>query len=669
MSRIRRGATILVALLAGADADAAGPSIRDLVEVTDLSSLSASPDGRHLVFRTERADVERNSYILEWHAVDLAAGEVRRIGSGGDPIYADPGAVQAEAPIWAPDGKSIFLRALIDGAVGVWKADVSGASMTALIVRDEDVETLSLSPDGKALIYEVGPSREEIRRAEQHEYDSGILVDSSVDLSQNLFRGASVNGRMSSQRLVGYWFVRAGLLWRSPRQRRRYDLGTGRDEPVGAPLPVPPFQPPQLAVAASARSQAGDAAEASWDGETGSVTATLHGSTARIRCSDPLCSSGRVSALVWRPGAPEVLVTFMDRHRRQSLYLWNMRSNALRPVIRSDGLLSGGRRNMLPCALSKEAAFCIAAGAASPPALVRIDLETGTETKLHDPNAQLRSAYSPQVEQLTWRTGDGRTVAGTLLTPPGPPLRAAPLFVNYYLCAGFLRGGEGDEWPIPSLLDAGFAVACINAVPMKGPQDAVATYKAGLDAVRSLISLLSKRGLVDRHRVAMGGFSFGSEVAIWTAIHSDLLAAVSIASAQGEPSEYWMSAMPGSDHPRLTREVWGLGRPEETPLRWKLVSPALNAERIQAPVLFQLPEQEARRIPELYARLSLAGTPTELYAFPGEAHIKVQPRHRAAVYERNLDWFLYWLQDHRDPAPAKSNQYHLWGLLKARRPK
>ena len=245
-------------------------------------------------------------------------------------------------------------------------------------------------------------------------------------------------------------------------------------------------------------------------------------------------------------------------------------------------------------------------------------------------------------------------------------MRPAPLYLNYYLCEGFLRGGEGDEWPIPELLEAGFAVACINMVPSTGPQDAVQDNRTAIEAVRKVISALSQEGVVDPSKVAMGGFSHGSEIALWVAIHSRLLAAASIASAQIEPAGFWPYAVPGSDIHGAMRRVWGLGTPDETPSRWRLVSPAFSAERIRSPVLFQLPEQEARRIPELYSRLASSGTPTEFYAFPDEAHIKVQPRHRLAVYERNLDWFRYWLQDYRDPNPEKVEQYRRWDQLRQR---
>lgn len=97
------------------------------------------------------------------------------------------------------------------------------------------------------------------------------------------------------------------------------------------------------------------------------------------------------------------------------------------------------------------------------------------------------------------------------------------------------------------------------------------------------------------------------------------------------------------------------------------MSPALNTRRISAPLLLQLPEQEARLVMELYVRLRRAGVPAELHAFPDEAHFKVRPRHRLAAYRRNLDWFRFWLQDHVDAGPDRAAQHRRWRALKARR--
>src|SRR3546814_16618085 len=83
----------------------------------------------------------------------------------------------------------------------------------------------------------------------------------------------------------------------------------------------------------------------------------------------------------------------------------------------------------------------------------------------------------------------------------------------------------------------------------------------------------------------------------------------------------------------MLRAFIGLGCPDETLERWQLVSPALNTARIEAPLLMQLPESEARASIELFARLARTPTPVELYAFPDEGHGEMQPPHRAAAYQ------------------------------------
>lgn len=149
--RLRRSLRMACAALLCGMASAGEPAVssRAMVELTDIDSLSVSPDGRFAVFRTVRADLMRNSFVLRWHAVDLANGRVRAIGSGGDPIYVDPGAIQAEVPVWINGGHSIVVRALVGGAVGLWKADVHGRQMAPLIVRDEDIEAYRASPDAE----------------------------------------------------------------------------------------------------------------------------------------------------------------------------------------------------------------------------------------------------------------------------------------------------------------------------------------------------------------------------------------------------------------------------------------------------------------------------------------------------------------------------------------
>lgn len=641
----------------------APPSISEIIQVVEITGLSASPDGAAVAFRTEQARLDSNSHLLTWYAADVEQGTVVEIGGGGAPIYSEPGIIASEPAIWSPDGHGIFYRALVEDAIGVWRGQVDGSGARLVFRDDADVE--AMSSEGGAATLVLGPTREAVRTAERREYLDGILVDESVPLNQNLFRGGYVNGRLSSQRLTGPWFTRVGLLWDVPRQQRSLDLRTLE---VGPPRPAPPpAARPELGVdpGLTAHSPGGDLVRALRENGETKVEMIPGSDGSPIRCSAPVCREP-IAALAWRPGTHQIVLTVQDKYLGHSLHLWDPNSGEVRAVFWSDGFLSATRDGHTPCAVTRDYAICVAASAVSPPRLERIDLETGRRVTLFDPNAGLRQARMPTVERLAWSTLEGEDFAGILLLPANAQGGRLPLFINYYRCRGFLSGGVGDELPFLSLVASGMAVACINNPLYSGDDHFLDRYDIALRAVRSLIEVLDEREMIDPQRVGMAGLSFGSEAAMWTLVHSDLLAAAAIASSQIEPAYYWVNAVRGRNQPEVIRRFWGLGSPDETPEAWRRQSAALNVDRITAPLLMQLPEQEARNVIELYARLSRSPTPTELYVFPDAAHIKVQPRHRLAAHQRYLDWFRYWLQGHADADPARADQYRRWQLLRER---
>ena len=67
---------------------------------------------------------------------------------------------------------------------------------------------------------------------------------------------------------------------------------------------------------------------------------------------------------------------------------------------------------------------------------------------------------------------------------------------------------------------------------------------------------------------------------------------------------------------------------------------------------------------QFYTRLKELNKPVELIIYPDEGHIKSQPKHRYAIYQRNVDWFNFWLQDKEDPDPSKRDQYPRWHALR-----
>jgi hypothetical protein len=44
-----------------------------------------------------------------------------------------------------------------------------------------------------------------------------------------------------------------------------------------------------------------------------------------------------------------------------------------------------------------------------------------------------------------------------------------------------------------------------------------------------------------------------------------------------------------------------------------------------------------------------------------------RPAARYSIYQRNIDWLRFWLQDVVDPAPEKKEQYQRWAVMKEQR--
>lgn len=655
-------------------------SPRRLLEVADIGSPMLSPDGRRVAFRVEQASVERNTYDTAWYVQDLDGALPRRVADGGIPLRDSAGGTLPAMVTWSPDGRWIYYRALVEGSIEVWRAAADGSG-AAPVTRDAaDVRDFVLGRDGLLLKYSVGATRDEVAQAEQAEYDQGIPIDESVPIGQGLFRSGNVEGRLATQRFGKVWFDRAALLADVPDRWNELDLATGTKRALS-----PSESPARPATGVngiegdpwkSVRDpQRDDVAVLTRVGDGGgqlyrpdvllSVLRRSHGRRT-VRCTAAPCTGKAITGIQWRPGRGEVLftVTDPDLGLAQSIHRWNIVSGEVRQVVQAPGLVSGGRESSSGCGVSSEALVCVTAEAARPPRLERIDLDSGQRHILFDPNAGLAldmARFAP-ARLLQWADKKGRRFTGQFYparrNSPGP----APLFVTYYSCPGFVRGGVGDEWPLASLAQVGISALCINQLPGYS-MDAVERHGQGLAAVESVVDLLASQGEIDRRHVGMGGLSFGGAVTLWTATESDLLAAASVANPVASPLYYLFGSMKGETFVKGLRDMWGLGAPAETPERWKAISPVFKLDRIRAPILFQHSEQEYLYALDYEIPL-IREHRADLYVFPNEPHQKFQPRHKLAVYERNLDWFRFWLQGYEDPAPEKAGQYLRWRRMR-----
>lgn len=648
--------TALAVALAGASATFATPTAPPtittdmLVEAADLSGLALSPDGKWLAYRVVRGSLDANSMLVDWYVVSTdGRGAAQHLAAGGEALFNHAGGIEDAVPGWTGDSRALIFRARRSGSVQLWIAPVGGTARP-LTADAADVVDFKMRPGGRAVDYTVGATRDAIRAAARAIYDGGMLVDGTVDLAQPIAGGLVIDGERVMQRYTGDWFDRAPLLHDTPLITHTVMLPDVAEAPA---LATAMARRPTIRLVRTPSS-------------TTVIVERPDGNA--ITCPEAACGRAPVSA-TWIPGSNalvtssenSLVVDPVDGLGRTRLRMWTVGAKTGRLLVDQAGMLSGGPAPSVACPVTATTMYCVAEAAASPPRLVAIDLKSGRQRVLDDPNQALRARIRSPVRALDW-SASGRKFHGELLLPQKAS-SPVPLVVSYYTSRGFLRGGFGEALPVQPLLQAGIAVLCIDKSRLPPPYDAERNYQIARDGIVTIVDRLAREKAIDRDRVGIWGFSFGSEVATRIVRKTTLVKAAALASLQVTEAYYWANAFPGRNMQRVQRDQFGVDWPDSAPATWLKIAPSHNTATLSVPVLLQLPEDEARWMGEFMASALRDGKPVEMHAFADEAHALMAPRHKRAALERNLDWFRFWLRGERDPALGKAGQYLRWDRL------
>jgi dipeptidyl aminopeptidase/acylaminoacyl peptidase len=112
--------------------------------------------------------------------------------------------------------------------------------------------------------------------------------------------------------------------------------------------------------------------------------------------------------------------------------------------------------------------------------------------------------------------------------------------------------------------------------------------------MRVAVEQLTKMGIVESSKVGITGLSHGAEMVDYGISHTDLFhAAISNGGGARDPTFFYLGI-------KLWREIfadWGLdGWPEgQSSSKWHRLSPLLNANRIEAPLLENVADKEYHR--------------------------------------------------------------------------
>jgi dipeptidyl aminopeptidase/acylaminoacyl peptidase len=318
-----------------------------------------------------------------------------------------------------------------------------------------------------------------------------------------------------------------------------------------------------------------------------------------------------------------------------------------------------------------------------PPRLFAVETAGGRERLILDPNPGLAERFAlGRVEAITFPDRDGRQWSALLYHPVDERSGAHyPLVIQAHGHApvgsfslyglGLTAPGTGPSWSVYAaqpLAGRGMFVLQLEDKRIAGVSLTPREPEMYMRAYEGAVGFLDARGVIDRSRVGLAGFSRSGWHIEYALAHSDFVFAAAISSDNVGGSYLESLLNPGS----LERENGGapFGSGLET---WLEAAPAFSAERVRTPLRAQVESGGLAAMLfkwELFARLRQLDAPVELAIVPQVdkgSHNLLNPRQVLAVKQGAVDWFDFWLTGREDGDPSKADQYRRWRLMREQR--
>lgn len=647
----------------------------DLIRIRDIGATTVTnngartftiaPDGKRIAFQMRRAEPNSNSFCLSMAVLDVESVPfIRIVDEGGDLIRWNfefrgkvgfPSGVPITiTPRWSPDGAWIMFLKRVDQTVQIWRARADGTGGNQVTYSPVDIDDFRITDDGQAIVFATRPELAAINRSIDREADRGYRYDdrfSPMTASRPFAEGGNVRHYYVQSLATGTMRPADDAeqrLFVAPRSELVTELAISPGRPDRNAWIIPP---------------AGD--QFFWNSRL--AAHNLSGKV--VECASPVCTSW-VSKPWWSADGNKV--RFFRREgwaqSATAVYEWNIDQSAPRRIYSTLDLL-------FECEPLNDTLVCLREGSTEPRKIVQIDLAHATSVTLFDPNPEFAQLTLGHVERLTWRNRFGVESYGDLVYPVGYEAgRRYPLIVVQYETRGFLRGGTGDEYPIQAFANRGFMV-----LSLQRPRD-IGYFRArgesGVDAanlrdfadrksVQSSLDVAIRRlisqGLIDKERIGITGLSDGVATVQFALIHNPIFGAAAMSNCCFDASSLLLVG------PEASRHFEAVGYP--SPSRndqsfWSQFSLARNVAKIKTPILMQESDDEYLTALETYSAFTDAKKSVEMFVYPDEHHIKWQAAHRLAIYDRNLDWFDFWLRGREDREPAKAAQYARWEAMR-----
>ncbi|MGB7281332.1 MAG: hypothetical protein WBE13_03635 [Candidatus Acidiferrum sp.] len=308
-----------------------------------------------------------------------------------------------------------------------------------------------------------------------------------------------------------------------------------------------------------------------------------------------------------------------------------------------------------------------------PPQVVAMDTKTKRKVTLLDLNPQFAGLRFGKVEEINWKDGTGRPVRGGLYLPPdyvAGKKYSLVIQTHGFDSHGFVVDGNYTTASAAQpLVSKGIVVLQMNDI-FQDSLDTPEETERAMSAYESAVQYLDQKGIIDRSRVGLVGFSRTCLYVKYTLTHSSqhFAAAIVADGFDGGYFQYLVGGNLASNGDSEEERVIGAPPFGEGLLLWLKRSPGFLLDKVQTPLQIQaLGPGSLLGEWEWFSGLRRLGKPVDLIYLPTGTHVLVRPWDRIASQEGSVDWFCFWLKSEEDPDPKKTEQYVRWRKLRKER--
>jgi hypothetical protein len=312
-------------------------------------------------------------------------------------------------------------------------------------------------------------------------------------------------------------------------------------------------------------------------------------------------------------------------------------------------------------------------GINQPPRLVALDSRTGQKALVMDLNPQFAKLAFAKVEGIQWSGSDGHSVKGGLYYPLDYVKgKKYPLVIQTHGWNSnefWIDGPFTTAFAAQALAGKGIMVLQADEILFAPDWDTIQEVTREVSTFEGAIDELDRRGLIDRSRVGIIGFSRTGEFLAFALTRSKYrFAAASV--TDGADMGFFELLLVGNVIPdNLTpfEKLYGTLPFGDSLKPWLDLSPTFNVDRVKTPLRIVAigPAELAGEWGWFTSLLALA-KPVEMVYLPEGDHVLERPWERMVSQQGNVDWFCFWLKGEEDPDPEKTDQYGRWRKLRDR---